>query len=178
LHQTQAVTERNLFDTFAVLPMLQDLVRHKWHANASLIAAIQQHRPAACDDQLRKLLHHILVANRFWLMLSLEKPFAIETEMRVPDAIEGVVSRYIETSSTELEWISRTSAADLERRLETPHIPGYTFSVAEGVMQICMHSHGHRAQCSTRLRALGGTPPNMDFVLWLKGRPAAQWSAA
>jgi uncharacterized damage-inducible protein DinB len=39
-----------------------------------------------------------------------------------------------------------------------------------------MHSHGHRAQCATRLRLLGGTPPAMDFILWLKDRPVPDWS--
>jgi uncharacterized damage-inducible protein DinB len=38
-----------------------------------------------------------------------------------------------------------------------------------------MHSHGHRAQCAAMLRELGGTPPAMDFITWLAGRPAAEW---
>ena len=38
-----------------------------------------------------------------------------------------------------------------------------------------MHSYGHRAQCATRLRQLGGIPPQMDFVMWLKDRPAPDW---
>ena len=63
-----------------------------------------------------------------------------------------------------------------ERQLETPFLPGATFSVAEGIMQICLHSHGHRAQCATRLRQLGGTPPGTDFILWLKEkRPVPEW---
>src|SRR5215469_18114688 len=54
-----------------MLPMIRDLVQHKWHANAALLKAIRQHDKAAQDEELRKLLHHILLANRFWLMLSL-----------------------------------------------------------------------------------------------------------
>jgi hypothetical protein len=31
---------------------------------------------------------------------------------------------------------------------------------------------------STRLREVGGTPPTIDFVLWIwKGRPKAEWSS-
>ena len=48
-------------------------------------------------------------------------------------------------------------------------------SVVQAMMQVCLHSHGHRAQCAVRLRLLGGTPPNMDFILWLKERPAPNW---
>jgi uncharacterized damage-inducible protein DinB len=43
------------------------------------------------------------------------------------------------------------------------------------MMQVVMHSQGHRSQCATRLRQLGGTPPAMDFVLWLKERPEPEW---
>jgi uncharacterized damage-inducible protein DinB len=59
--------------------------------------------------------------------------------------------------------------------LETPFIPGRSFSVAQALTQVCFHSHGHRAQCSMRLRLLGGTPPAMDFLHWLGERPTADW---
>jgi uncharacterized damage-inducible protein DinB len=43
-------------------------------------------------------------------------------------------------------------------------------------MQICLHSQGHRAQCASKLRALGGVPPVLDYVLWIKtDRPAPAW---
>ena len=32
-------------------------------------------------------------------------------------------------------------------------------SVAEALLQVCMHSHGHRAQVATRLRQHGAVPP-------------------
>jgi uncharacterized damage-inducible protein DinB len=63
--------------------------------------------------------------------------------------------------------------ADLARTVETPYIPGHSYSLAQALMQVCMHSAAHRAQCSKRLRQLGGTPPGMDFIVWLKERPAA-----
>lgn len=158
-----------------MLTMLQDLIAHKGHANAALLKAILQHEKAAHDDELRKLLHHILLANRFWFMLSTGRELALETESQVPESLVTVVTQYRETHEQELEWIFRIQESDLERRLETPFIPGSTFSVAEAMMQVCLHSHGHRAQCATRLRLLGGTPPATDFVLWLKERPRPDW---
>lgn len=158
-----------------MLEMIRDLIQHKWHANAGLLKAIRQHEKAAQDEELRKLLHHILLANRFWLMLSLSQPFSIEKESKAPDSLDIVATQYRETQSLELGWIAQMQEEDLARKLETSFIPGYSFSVAEGIMQICMHSHGHRAQCATRLRALGGTPPQTDFIMWLKQRPAAEW---
>lgn len=158
-----------------MLAMLRDLIAHKGHANAALLKAILQHEKAAHDDELRKLLHHIILANRFWFMLSTGRELVLERESQVPESLVTVVSQYRETHEQELEWISRIQESDLERRLETPFIPGSTFSVAEAMMQVCLHSHGHRAQCATRLRLLGGTPPATDFVLWLKERPRPDW---
>lgn len=57
-----------------MLIMLQDLVRHKWHANAALISAIRKQEAATQDEQLRSLLHHTILANRFWLVLILNRP--------------------------------------------------------------------------------------------------------
>lgn len=158
-----------------MLAMLHDLIQHKWSANASLLKAIGQHPQAAQDEELRKVLHHILIANRFWLALSMGHPFSLEEESKVPETLESVAARYRETYVQEVEWISQIQEAELARTVETPYMPAQRFSLAEATMQVCMHSHGHRAQCATRLRQLGGTPPGMDFIAWLKQRPEPNW---
>src|SRR5215469_9350081 len=158
-----------------MLAMLQDLVRHKGYANAALMRAIRQHKAAAEDYEVRRLFHHILLANRFWLMLSLGRTCSFEAEAKVPDSWEILTAQYQETQKLEQEWLDQVREADLSRTVETRFIPGKRFSVSEVLMQVCLHSHGHRAQCATRLRMLGGAPPNLDFILWLKDRPAADW---
>ena len=67
------------------------------------------------------------------------------------------------------------TAADLERTLKSPLIPNGECSVAQAFMQLCLHSHGHRAQAAKLLRRHGGTPPASDFILWLTKRPGAEW---
>ncbi len=159
-----------------MLTLLRDLAQHKWTANASLLKAIGLHQPASQDEELRKLLHHILVSNRFWLFLSMGRTFIVEQESIVPGSLEALAALYRETCIQESEWTSQLAETDLARALQTSYIPGCSFSVAEVFMQVCMHSHGHRAQCATRLRLLGGAPPAMDFIAWLKDRPAPDWS--
>jgi uncharacterized damage-inducible protein DinB len=154
--------------------MIQDLVHHKWYANAALLGAILTNQTAAQDEELRKLFHHILIANRYWLFLILAKDFAPE-EGRVPDTMDELIAKYKETEVLEMEWLSHCSETDLERSVETPFLSGQSFSVAQAVIQVCMHSLGHRAQCAARLRSLGGAPPTTDFILWLKDRPAPAW---
>jgi len=158
-----------------MLLILQDLIYHKGYTNASLMKAIRRHEAAAQDMEMLKTLHHIILANRFWLLLILGLPFSVEEESQVPESLEAIAAQYRETHAQEMEWVSQVQEPELTRVVETPFIPGHTYSVAQALIQVCMHSHGHRAQCASRLRLLGGTPPNMDFILWLKERPSPDW---
>lgn len=158
------------------LGLLQDLVCHKGYANASLLRAVRNHPQAGGDQDLREMLHHILIANRFWFLTIMDRPFAADEEATLPDSMNALGALYRDTQAEEMEWILHAREADLTQTIETPYIPGGRFTVAEAVTQVCLHSHGHRAQCATRLRLLGGDPPTMDFIVWLKERPAADWS--
>ncbi len=80
-----------------MLQMLRDLVAHKGHANATLLNAIRQNAAAACDPELRELLHHILLANRFWLLSVLGLPFVLEDESRPAPSFDALVQRYTRT---------------------------------------------------------------------------------
>ena len=152
-----------------MLSMIEELIRHKWWANASMLRAIEQYPPAAEDEELRKMLHHILVANRFWLLSVLGHTFEREKEMQMPGNLAAIHERFKETEHLESQWLSSTNESDLERTLATRTSRlGIDVTVRQAILQICVHSHGHRAQCATRLRAIGGTPPGTDYVLWVK----------
>ena len=160
-----------------MLQMLRDLVDHKGHANAAVLTAIQQNAAAASDPELWDLLHPVLLANRFWLRSVLGQPFVIEDESRSAASFDALVQRYAHAHSQEAAWLGAATAADLERTLTSALIPNGKCSVAQAFMQVCLHSHGHRAQAAKLLRRHGGTPPATDFILWLATRPAAEWPA-
>jgi uncharacterized damage-inducible protein DinB len=159
-----------------MLQMLRDLVDHKGHANAALLNAIRPNAAAAADPELWELLHHVLLANRFWLLSVLGQPFVLDEESRRAPSFDALVERYARTQSQEAAWLSGATDADLERVLTNPLIPGGACPVAHAVMQVCLHSHGHRAQAAKMLRRHGGAPPATDFILWLAARPKAEWS--
>jgi uncharacterized damage-inducible protein DinB len=154
-----------------MLALLRDLVAHKGHANASLLIAIRQNSVAGADPELWELLHHILVANRFWLLAVLGSPFVVEEESRPSASFDELIQRYGSTQEQELSWLGTATEADLSRILESPLIPGGRCSIAQALMQVCMHAHGHRAQCAKLLRHHDGVPPAMDFIQWLTSRP-------
>lgn len=159
-----------------MLEMLRDLIAHKNHANAALLAAIRQNPAAASDPELWELLHHILLANRFWLLTILELPFVHEHEARPSPSFDALMQRYGSTQAQEAAWLETATAADLARILEGALIPNGRCSVSQAFVQVCLHSHGHRAQCAQLLRRHGGGPPATDFILWLTNRPRAEWA--
>jgi uncharacterized damage-inducible protein DinB len=162
----------------AMLQMLRDLVDHKGHANAALLDVIRRTPDAASDPEVLELLHHILLANRFWLLAVLGSPFVLEHESRAAESFAALVGRYARTQSQEAAWFATATTADLERTLSGPLIPSGECSVAQAYMQVCLHSHGHRAQAAKLIRRHGAIPPATDFILWLAKRPAAEWSIA
>lgn len=155
---------------------LHDLVQHKWYANARFLKAMREREETARDQQLRELMHHVLVANRFWLCLSRDVPFDLERERIDPESLDSLIAQFRETHTEEADWLAKAAESDLAKQVQTPYIPGRTFSVEQGILQICLHSHGHRAQASLRLRQLGAKPPTLDFIVWLKDRRAVEWS--
>jgi uncharacterized damage-inducible protein DinB len=158
-----------------MLGMLRDLVAHNGHANAAVLGAIRQYDAAASDPELRELLHHILVANRFWLLTILGLPFVFEDESCPSSSFDELIQRYRTTHEQQSAWLAAATEPDLARVLKNALVPGGQCSVAQALMQVCLHSHGHRAQCAKLLRRRGGVPPMTDFILWLETRPAAEW---
>ena len=158
-----------------MIALVQDLIRHKAHASASLLRAVSKCEAAAIDQQLLSLFHHIIVANRFWLLSALGEPFSVEDESRRPTTIGAVIEQYRRTHDRELAWVAGINEPQLFGTVKGPLVPGGERSIGEALLQVCLHSHGHRAQCATRLRMLGGTPPAMDFIVWVQDRPAPDW---
>jgi uncharacterized damage-inducible protein DinB len=158
-----------------VLEMLRDLLTHKGFANAAMLHAIRQNGGAVADAELGELLHHILLANRFWLLAILGLPFVFEEESRPSSSFDALVQRYARTQEQESAWLESATDAALARGLQSDLIPGGSCSVSHALVQVCMHSQGHRAQCAKLLRRHGGVPPPTDFILWLVSRPQPDW---
>ena len=156
-----------------MLRLLHDLIAHKGHADASMLAAIRANEAAAADPEVQDLLVHTLLANRFWLATLRGLPFDLEAESRPHSTLDDIVQRYRSTHRDEAAWVASLSEGDLSRMFDSPHIPGNRCSLIEALMQVCLHSQGHRSQCAKLLRRRGSVPPMTDFILWLTTRPSA-----
>ena len=153
----------------------RDLIAHKGFADAQLLCTIHQHHAASTDPALRALLHHMLVSNRFWLLTIVGEPFAVDVETLIPGSLAPLIDACRITHDREMAWLATATDADLARTLEGALIPGGRCLVAEALLQVGLHSQGHRAQCAKLLRALGGTPPATDFIVWRIDRRPPAW---
>ena len=158
-----------------MLDMIRSLYAHQAWADASLIGAIRKHEEAARDETLRKTLHHIVVVQRAFLSLFLKEPFDYAGEMRTPEATQEVERLFREIQVRQMAFLDHLQEADLSQPFDMPYLPGAKLTNGEAHMQVVMHSQHHRGQCATRLRSLGGEPPTVDYIVWLKNRSVA-WS--
>lgn len=159
-----------------MLPLLSELFEHQAWADATMLAAVRA-CPAACDDEkLRHALHHMITVQRAFLALFVKWPLDMAAELKPPASLDALAARFRETHPAEVAFVKDLDDAALARVIEPPWLPGVKLTVAQGMMQILMHSQWHRGQCASRLRAAGGQPPTVDFILWLKDRPAPAWS--
>ena len=156
--------------------LIGELMDHQAWADAAIVKAIGAHAGAASDESLRKTLHHIVIVQRFFLSLFLKRPFDMAKESRVPDSLGEFETLFREVHPEEIAFARGVDEADLSQPFETPWIPGAKLTLGHALMQVVMHSQAHRGQCASRLRALGGSPPTTDFIVWLKDRPAPVWS--
>ena len=97
----------------AMLATLRDLFCHQAFTDAALLNAIRRHETAARDQKLRTLLHHILLAHRYWIQLSQGLPFSEEEETTVPDSLDVIVARYQATQVQEKVWLLAANAGSV-----------------------------------------------------------------
>lgn len=164
----------------AMHTLLADLIAHKACATGVMLESVRETAPAAADPKVLDLLHHVLLANRFWLLAVRGDRFDHAEEARPADGLETLITRYERVHADEQRWMATATDADLARVLESPLIPGGRCTVAQAWLQVCLHTHGHRAQLATLVRRHGGVPPATDFIVWnaMRPDPAAEIDAS
>lgn len=156
-----------------MLALIRDLVQHQAWADATLLQSIHGCRSARHDAPLLEILGHIIGVHRFFLSLFLNRPFDRE-EAFAPIATIGELEEHFRHAHREqLEFVKSLTEADLGRTMPVAALEGTDPTLAQALLQVVMHSQNHRGQCLRRLREFGGTPPALDFLVWVKNQPSA-----
>jgi uncharacterized damage-inducible protein DinB len=151
-----------------MLTLFGELIRHQEWADETILKAVRDHEPAAEDRALRKALHHIVVTQRAFLSLFLSRAFDVAKEMKTPESLEGIEELFREAHADLARFVRGLDEGQLEGILPLPWIEGARPAVKQALMQVVMHSQHHRGQAASRLRELGGKPPMVDYILWVR----------
>jgi uncharacterized damage-inducible protein DinB len=167
------------------VPALLDLYRHMEWADAMVWTSVLASEGGRSDKPLRDYLYHLHMVQRAFLRAWRGEPrdTPYPTFDDAPSMMEWGRTYYTEVFN-QLETLSDEQVSSpmplpwatmVERALGRPP---HTTTVGETVLQVALHSTYHRGQINARLRAVGGTPPLVDYIAWLwHGRPDAQWPA-
>ncbi|HTW47858.1 MAG TPA: DinB family protein [Acidobacteriaceae bacterium] len=146
------------------------LFRHLAWADASLLAAIAAHPESLGDERVQKLLRHILRAER--VLYARFTGGDADAVREIPAEFAAVVALFRTAHRDLLAFVDGLSEDDAARTFPLPALEIHP-TVAEGLTQVILHGQNHRGQCLLRLRENGATPPNLDYIFWIKGRPGA-----
>jgi uncharacterized damage-inducible protein DinB len=167
--------------------LLLDLFNHMESADAAVWSAVLQHESARDDAQIRNYLLHTSTVQRAFLDAWTKQSPAFRTsfdDTTLAAELEPARGYYARARS----FLAAVDEASLGAAIVLPwehwveqHMgrkPGQT-TLGETILQVISHTTHHRAQASARLRALGGTPPLVDYIAWLwRDRPQPEWPAA
>lgn len=110
--------------------------------------AIANHEAAAQDEVLRKTLHHIVMVQRYFLLLFRKQPFDLAAETRMPESFAGIEKLFRDSHASGLAYVKPMPESEFSPPLELPHLPDARLNQGEAHLQVVMHSRYHRGQCA------------------------------
>jgi len=164
---------------------LNDLYRHMEWADASVWRVVLVSQDASTDQKLRELFYHLHLVQRAFLRAWRGEPR--DTPYPIFDEANSLMhwgrsyypeltAHFEELTGVEILKPMQLPWGDIVER-ELGRKPE-SISIGETMLQVPLHSQYHRGQINARLRAVGGEPPRVDYIVWAWiGRPAADWSS-
>jgi uncharacterized damage-inducible protein DinB len=164
-----------------VLDHLRDLFGHLEWADSLMWQAVESQPGALEQGDIAKRFRHFHSTQYAYLGLLRGGNFDLRQFVdRYGDSvpIAQVKKNAIDVHKELRQFLDGMSESQLEEKILIPWFkePTFIVTVGQALVQVAMHSQYHRGQNATKLREAGGTPPTLDFVLWIwKGRPKPEW---
>lgn len=132
-------------------------------ANTQVVEALRPYEAEA--SRAVAWLAHVMAAQRIWFarVTLTVPPFAV-----YPDLSLAAVATELRTGHA--DWarhLDELDDRDLARVVRYQNSSGQAFESTLGdiLTHVMFHGQHHRAQCLTALRAAGGVPPAIDFIV-------------
>jgi len=168
------------------LETLEELYTHMQWADASVWHAVRVSEDATADETVRELFYHLhLVQHAFLRAWRGESPTQPYPKFDDSQSVMNWGQEYYSQIPTHFQTLTDES---VQKTMQLPWAEIVTrelgcdparITIGEAMLQVPLHSQYHRGQINTRLRAVGGKPPRVDYIVWLwLERPAPDWSFA
>ncbi|HEX6926718.1 MAG TPA: DinB family protein [Longimicrobiaceae bacterium] len=121
------------------------------------------------DTEARRYLHHVLAAERVWLLrLRGESSAGQEIWPQLSD--EEARSLATENREGYRRYLDSLSEADLERAIDYANQAGRRFRtpIIDILMHVATHGAYHRGQVARARREAGGVPLNTDYITYVR----------
>lgn len=141
----------------------EKMLRYDTWANTRIFRAFSSLDPSPEKSEIRKLLAHLLTAQRVWMNRIKGEP--APTEIWPDLSVEELENLLNENPPLLLSLIP-----DKDLTIEYHNSKGESFqnSVEDILMHLIIHGQHHRAQIASLLRTTGATPPATDFIFFLR----------
>ncbi len=137
---------------------------------ASLNSVPPQNRAAATFKKAVDLQAHIVAGRRLWL-------FRLEATKDAPRDLfpqgfpfEELAPRIHEMEALWTAYLARLDDAEVARSFVYRTTEGQDFrnTIEDVLTQLYGHSHYHRGQIASLVKASGGEPAKTDFIFWVR----------
>jgi uncharacterized damage-inducible protein DinB len=133
-------------------------------ANGEVLNAIRGTGSGSGSTPARKLLAHILSAERLWLERLMRKPQSLPVWPEL--SLEQCETQISELDKLRREYLGKLSSPVLSDTIHYKNSKGepWSSSVQDVLTHVILHSAYHRGQIASVMRAAGDTPASTDFI--------------
>ena len=163
---------------------INELFQHMSWADACVWKSVSELPQAINDIQIHERLYHIHAAQHAFYQIWNENPFDIPelSAFKELDQLLQWAKEYYKQLPNYCDGLDQSKLdhkiiIPWEKHIEkkfgkTPH----ACTLVQTMLQVISHSTYHRGQLNSELRRLDGTPPLIDYLVWIwQGKPKAHW---
>jgi len=161
------------------LEALQQHIDYNIWASRRLINAISgmsseelTHDFKTADKTILGTLAHLYAAEKNWLARMKEGRAALQQRTSGDHQLEPLLDKWAETQNDWKVWINQLPPEAPNQLMEYLDLQGRQWAqpLWQIVLHVVNHATHHRGQISGFLRALGKTPPPLDYIAFVRER--------
>lgn len=161
-----------------MIPIIRDLHSYQAWADAEIFRLIDSTPAARNDERVAKLLNHMDVVYRFFV-LSVQGEPPTREELMKEQTLEDLRESLRKIHRLAEGYLPKLRESRLRDKVEVPWFKDFQPTCQEALMQAVLHSQNHRGQMLSLLRELGANTKPLDYIVWVsQERPAPEWETA